>query len=212
MPQFYRAAARMLQNAEDSEDALQNGLLSAFLHLDQFQGRSSLSTWVHSIVTNAARCICGKRSRLRTTSIADDIANEDGRRPDDVLIDSKPSPEEECAREEQSRMLRERMEESVARLPVRRSDVHYRGIAATRSCSRSWEFPRGRSKLAFIVPARCWRGSYRYSSSWGRDRGSSRPKACLRGERARKPSLKSEKSAAVSAIAISRSWRGDPWT
>jgi len=109
MPQFYRAAARMLQNPQDSEDALQNGLLSAFLHLDQFQGRSSLSTWVHSIVTNAARMQLRKRSRLRTTSIADDIVDEDGWRSDDVLIDSKPSPEEECAREERSQMLRERM-------------------------------------------------------------------------------------------------------
>jgi len=109
MPQFYRAAARVLQNPQDSEDALQNGLLSAFLHLDQFQGRSSLSTWVHSIVTNAARMQLRKRGRSRTTSINDDIADEDGWRSDDVLIDGKPSPEEECAQEERARMLRERM-------------------------------------------------------------------------------------------------------
>ncbi len=109
MPQFYRAAARMLQNPQDSEDALQNGLLSAFLHLDQFEGRSSLSTWVHSIVTNSARMQLRRRSRSRTTSIDDDISDEDSWRSDDVLVDPKPNPEEECAQEEQVRMLRERM-------------------------------------------------------------------------------------------------------
>ena len=109
MPQFYRAAARVLQNPQDSEDALQNGLLSAFLHLDQFQSRSSLSTWVHSIVTNAARMHLRKRGRSRTTSIDDDVAHEESRRFDDVLIDHKPNPEEQCAQEERAQMLRERM-------------------------------------------------------------------------------------------------------
>jgi len=109
MPQFYRAAARVLQNPQDSEDALQNALLSAFLHLDQFQGRSSLSTWVHSIVTNAARMQLRKRKRSHTTSIDDDIADEDSWRSDDVLIDPKPNPEEECAREERVQMLREKI-------------------------------------------------------------------------------------------------------
>jgi RNA polymerase sigma-70 factor, ECF subfamily len=109
MPQFYRAAARVLQNPQDSEDALQNGLLSAYLHLDQFQGRSCLSTWVHSIVANAARMQLRKRRRSRTTSIDDDITNEDGGWSDDLLRDPHPNPEEECAREEQSRMLRDNM-------------------------------------------------------------------------------------------------------
>lgn len=109
MPQLYRAAARMLQNHQDSEDALQDGLLSAFRHLDQFEGRSSMSTWLYSIVKNAARMQFRKRSRSRTTYFADDLAADDGWRSDDVLIDSKPNPEEECAREERSRMLRERV-------------------------------------------------------------------------------------------------------
>jgi len=109
MPQFYRAATRMLQNPQDSEDALQNGLLSAFLHLDQFEGRSSLSTWVHSIVANAARMQLRKRSRSRTTSISDDVSGEDGCVSDEVLTDPNLNPEEECAREERARMLRDKM-------------------------------------------------------------------------------------------------------
>ena len=109
MPQLYHAAARVLQNPQDSEDALQDGLLSAFIHLNQFQGRSRLSTWLHSIVKNAAHMQLRKRSRSHTTSITDDTADEDGRRADEVLVDSRPSPEEECAREERSRMLIERL-------------------------------------------------------------------------------------------------------
>lgn len=109
MPQLYRAAARMLQNRQDSEDALQDGLLSAFLHLHQFEGRSSMSTWLHSIVKNAARMQYRKRSRSRTTYFPDDLAADEGWRSEDVLIDSKPNPEEECARQELSRMFREQV-------------------------------------------------------------------------------------------------------
>lgn len=106
MSQLYYAAVRVLRDPQDSEDALQDGLLSAFRHLDQFRGRSRMSTWLHVIVTNSARMKLRRRCRLRTTSIADDIADdEDGRRSDQVLVDSRPNPEEECSREEQSRML-----------------------------------------------------------------------------------------------------------
>ena len=45
-------ARRMLGNDEDAEDALQEALLSAFRHIDQFAGQSRLSTWLHRIVVN----------------------------------------------------------------------------------------------------------------------------------------------------------------
>src|SRR5690349_20038471 len=54
LPRLYRAAARVLRHPQDSEDALQEGLLAAFRHLDQCRGRAKFSTWLHSIVVNAA--------------------------------------------------------------------------------------------------------------------------------------------------------------
>lgn len=48
------AARRILRNESDAQDALQDGLLSAWRALGEFDGRSRLSTWLHRIVMNAA--------------------------------------------------------------------------------------------------------------------------------------------------------------
>jgi len=41
----------MLRHPQDSEDALQDGLLLAFRNLKQFQGRSTFSTWLHTALS-----------------------------------------------------------------------------------------------------------------------------------------------------------------
>lgn len=47
-------ARRISRTEQDAEDAVQEAFLSAFRSLPQFDGRSSLSTWLHRIVVNAA--------------------------------------------------------------------------------------------------------------------------------------------------------------
>lgn len=42
----YRNALAILGNPEDAEDALQDGLFSAFRNLRRFEGRAGLSTWL----------------------------------------------------------------------------------------------------------------------------------------------------------------------
>src|ERR1051326_8260482 len=51
---LFQTALRVLGNSEDAEDALQDGLLSAFRNLKSFEGRSQFSTWLTRIVVNAA--------------------------------------------------------------------------------------------------------------------------------------------------------------
>ncbi len=51
---LFQTALRVLGNAEDAEDALQDGLLSAYRNLKRFEGRSQFSTWLTRIVINAA--------------------------------------------------------------------------------------------------------------------------------------------------------------
>lgn len=53
-PRIYHTALRMLGNETEAEDVLQETFLSAFKNIDQFEGRSRLSTWLHRIATNSA--------------------------------------------------------------------------------------------------------------------------------------------------------------
>src|SRR5258708_26139353 len=51
---LFQTALRVLGNTEDAEDALQDGLLSAYRNLKRFEGRSQFSTWLTRIEINAA--------------------------------------------------------------------------------------------------------------------------------------------------------------
>ncbi len=58
------------RNREDAEDALQDSMLRAFLHLQQFDGRSSFATWFTRIGINSALMIL-RRKRLRPETSMD---------------------------------------------------------------------------------------------------------------------------------------------
>jgi RNA polymerase sigma-70 factor (ECF subfamily) len=51
---LYRIARSILRNDAEAEDAVQEGYLRAFTHLDGFRGESSLSTWLSRIIMNEA--------------------------------------------------------------------------------------------------------------------------------------------------------------
>src|SRR2546430_10352282 len=54
---------RMLGSLQDAEDALQDALLSAWVGVGGFEGRSSVRTWLYRIVTN--RCLNMLRTSVR---------------------------------------------------------------------------------------------------------------------------------------------------
>jgi RNA polymerase sigma-70 factor (ECF subfamily) len=62
----YRVAYRLLGHEHDAHDAVQDGLLKAMTHLDDFDGRSGFRTWLLKIVSNAA-LDAGRRRRRRPT-------------------------------------------------------------------------------------------------------------------------------------------------
>ena len=72
----FSTALRVLGNAEDAEDALQDGLLSAYRNLKRFEGRSQFSTWLTRIVINAA--LMKRRSAKSRPAISlDETQHED---------------------------------------------------------------------------------------------------------------------------------------
>jgi hypothetical protein len=56
-----RTACRITRNHADAEDALQDSLLKAFVHIGDFDGRSSFSSWLTRIAINSALMILRKK-------------------------------------------------------------------------------------------------------------------------------------------------------
>jgi RNA polymerase sigma-70 factor (ECF subfamily) len=69
-PAIQRFGLRMCRNVHDAEDVLQDTLLNVAPHLGDFEGRSSLSSWVFSLArsacTSAHRASARRRAARRT--------------------------------------------------------------------------------------------------------------------------------------------------
>jgi RNA polymerase sigma-70 factor, ECF subfamily len=103
IPRCKKVLSRLVFNAENREDALQDGLLNAYRHLDQFRGTAQFTTWIHSIVVNAAKSRLRKQlSRPRACSLDDPVSDSNGTpRVADMIPDSAPGIDEEYERLEQ---------------------------------------------------------------------------------------------------------------
>jgi RNA polymerase sigma factor (sigma-70 family) len=97
---LYRKAYRMLGNAADAEDAVQDALLAAYAHLDQFQGQSEMSTWVTAIVHNCVLLQLRKRRRHVYLSLDEPIGELQTHSVSEQLADHRPNPEDECEHSE----------------------------------------------------------------------------------------------------------------
>lgn len=101
---FVGLAYTILRNQEDAEDAVQNAMLSAYLHLRNFEGRSALSTWLTRIVLNAALMILRKRKHQWSAPLPESNFEDEVSWPE-RLPDSKPDPETAYAEKETFKML-----------------------------------------------------------------------------------------------------------
>lgn len=103
MPRLFRVADCVLRNCHDSEDALQDGLLSALRHIDQFKGNSQFSTWLFSIVRNSALAKLRKRRAHPSVSLDEQFPEVDTE-PDasELAADPRLDPERACAQAELS--------------------------------------------------------------------------------------------------------------
>lgn len=92
---LYRRAYRLLGNAADAEDAVQDALLAAYTHLDQFKGESQISTWLMAILLNCARMRRRQRMRHVHVSIDESAGELQPISLSERLADQRPNPEHE---------------------------------------------------------------------------------------------------------------------
>jgi len=114
-PTLFRVALRRLRNIEDAEDAVQDALLSAHKHIGQFEGRSQLSTWLTTIVSNVALMKLRRFSRYEMLSLDQEHEN-DGAAFASELKDVRPNPENICAQAEMDETLRRAVDQLSPKL------------------------------------------------------------------------------------------------
>jgi RNA polymerase sigma-70 factor, ECF subfamily len=144
LPHFLRIAVYHLRDLSDAEDAVQDALVSALTHLDQFRGRAKMSTWVTAIVINSARMTL--RRRLRQPQIVLGETGQD-RYPslEGLVADDRPDPEEICGKRE----IAERLAHATSRLsPALRSTFQLRHVEglSIRETARLLKVPTGTVK------------------------------------------------------------------
>jgi RNA polymerase sigma-70 factor (ECF subfamily) len=107
--QLFRAAHRITRNREDAEDAVQDTLLRAFVHLKDFDGRSSFATWLTRIAINSALMILRKkRGSLEVAIEGSDDSGKD--RLQYQIPDRAPNPEWRYAQREEETILNRAVE------------------------------------------------------------------------------------------------------
>jgi RNA polymerase sigma-70 factor (ECF subfamily) len=112
-PMIYRLGLKMLNNPQDAEDILQETFIKAYRHIGNFDGRSSVSTWLYRIATNEA-LMSIRRKRPETISF--DVPSVYDTEPQEPLqiVDWCCLPEDEFLTSEG----RARLDEAANRLPA----------------------------------------------------------------------------------------------
>jgi len=107
---FRRIAQAHLGDAADAEDAVQDALLAALTHVDQFRGQAKMSTWLTAIVINSARMRL--RRRFGRVHLALDQTNSQDFTLAEMLSDTRPGPEEAYRKRE----IAEKLAQATSRL------------------------------------------------------------------------------------------------
>src|ERR1700745_1197977 len=95
---------RITRNREDAEDAAQECFLNAFVHLNDFDGKSQFATWLTRIAINAALMKLRKNRRSREVPIDQPNPSSEPVAQREFRCDA-PDPEQSCSLRERKRMV-----------------------------------------------------------------------------------------------------------
>jgi RNA polymerase sigma-70 factor (ECF subfamily) len=107
---LFHSALGIMGNPQDAEDALQDGLLSAFRNLKSFKGRSQFSTWLTRVVINAA-LMRRRVQAVRPGAAATEPISKDEIPITERLVSKGLNPEQLCGHSEIREILREQLDE-----------------------------------------------------------------------------------------------------
>ncbi len=108
---LFRLASSLLNNEDEAECVVQDSFLKFFEKLDQFEGRSTIGTWLYRVAFNLSQDIL--RTRGRNTPLFEDRDDETSLPIPAVFIDWNNLPELSLSVDEMSSEL----EMAVANLP-----------------------------------------------------------------------------------------------
>jgi RNA polymerase sigma-70 factor (ECF subfamily) len=112
-PLIYRLGLKMLGNEQDAEDILQETFIKAYRHLQGFDGRANISTWLYRIATNEALMLL-RRKQPETVSVEEPLAGEDEEQEPLEITDWCCIPEDELMSAE----VRQVMDQAIDHLPA----------------------------------------------------------------------------------------------
>ncbi len=88
----FNIAYRMLGNLEDANDVTQEALIKIYRSIDKFEGKSSFSTWVYSVVSNTCIDLIRKNKKSNVVYLEQhDASGENNYRIE--VADESNSPE-----------------------------------------------------------------------------------------------------------------------
>jgi RNA polymerase sigma-70 factor (ECF subfamily) len=110
---IYRVVRQILDDDQDAEDVLQETYIKAFRALPDFEGRSSLTTWLYRIAVNEALMLVRKR-KPQTVSVDESTPFDSDAESDGMeIVDFCCLPEGELLSSESRRFL----DQAVQNLP-----------------------------------------------------------------------------------------------
>jgi RNA polymerase sigma-70 factor (ECF subfamily) len=154
---LYHTIFAITKSREDAEDALQDTFLRAYLALQQFEGRSSVYSWLTRIAINSALMILRRRHARAEVFFDSHCDERDGSQPFEMK-DTALNPEQVWAqRQRWSNVMREidRLEPKL-RAPIK--------VLMTRECSMN-EIAQTLDMTVAAVKARLHRARRRLSST-----------------------------------------------
>lgn len=124
---LFRAARGVINDEGLAQEVIQEAYLRAFTHLDTFQGRASLKTWLTRIVVNQA--ISFKRRQRPVVPLDEKVTHLHSNQPegDEMASDiaDHSTPETEASQQEMKHLL----EAAIQRLPeIYRSIIMLRDV------------------------------------------------------------------------------------